>query len=219
MFKKLALTTALVAAMTSGASAQTWDAPTFFAPRALDDLGLYYFKTDRAGQFDDSNGLKVIWRQSGNLNLGVHAGTGDIENIGESIVLGAELYGPLAALSGSTGLAMSWNLGIGAGFGDLGDDVSYVDFSVPLGVSIGLSLGTGSFNVTPYVHPRVSLDVAAVTIADQEETETNVGFAVDLGADVNLGPRFLIRGSASLGDRDAFGIGIAMRAPRRISAR
>ena len=218
MFKKLFAATALIFTTAIGASAQTWDAPTFFAPRPMDDLGLYFFKSDREN-FSDPSGLKLIWRQSGNLNLGVHVGTGDIENIGESIVLGAELYGPLTSLASSTGLAMSWNLGIGAGFGDLGDDISYVDFSVPLGVSVGVSLGSGNVNVTPYVHPRVSLDVAAVTINDEEETETDVGFAVDIGADVNLGERFLLRGGASLGDRKAFGIGVAMRMPRRIVAR
>ena len=218
MFKRIILSTAFMAVTASGASAQSWDAPTFFAPRAMDDIGLYYFKTD-AALSDDPSGLKLIWRQSGNLNLGVHVGTGDISEIGESIIIGAELYGPLAGLGASTGLTMNWMAGIGAGFGDLGNDVSYVDFSVPVGVSLGLRLGTGGLVVTPYVFPRASLDVSAVTVNDVEETETNVGFSVDIGADLDLGERFIIRGGASLGDRKAFGIGGALRMQRKVVGR
>jgi hypothetical protein len=189
----------------------------------MDDVGLYYVRTDRDDDFlnvDDSNGLKLIWRQSGNLNLGVHVGTGDLENIGESILIGAELYGPLAGLSGGTGLIMSWSAGVGAAFGDLGDDVDYIDFSVPVGVSIGVRLGSGSFAFVPYLHPRASLDVVAITVNDVEETETELSFAVDIGADVNLGQRFILRPALTLGgDREAFGVGLAYRTPRRVVVR
>ncbi len=223
MLKRILIAAVLLFATAQGASAQRWDAPLFFGPRPMDDLGLYYVRSDRDsdfGDFEDANGLKLIWRQSGNLNLGVHLGTGDIENIGESILVGAELYGPLTSMAASSGLLMSWSAGIGAAFGSLGDDVEYIDFSVPVGVSIGLRLGSGNTVLVPYVHPRVSLDVVAVTVDDVEETETEVGFAVDIGADFNLGQRFILRGAATLGgDRDAFGLGLALRTPRRVVAR
>jgi hypothetical protein len=188
----------------------------------MDDVGLYYVRTDRDsdfGNFDDANGLKVVWRQSGNLNLGVHVGTGDLENIGESILIGAELYGPLAGLASNTGLLMSWSAGVGAAFGSLGDDVDYIDFSVPVGVSIGFALGSsGAF--VPFVHPRASLDVVAVTVNDVEDTETEFNFAVDLGADVSLGERFVLRPAVTFGgDREAFGVGLAYRTPRRVVVR
>src|SRR5687767_7443568 len=114
MFKRLAATTIVLIATATGASAQQWDAPLFFSPYPMDDIGLYYVSSDRADGFDNSNGLKAIWRQSGNLNLGVHLGTGDINNFGESILIGAELYGPLSSLAASTGLRMNWGVGIGA---------------------------------------------------------------------------------------------------------
>ena len=219
MFKKLAVAISLILIAATGVSAQDWDAPAFFSPRPMDDLGAYFFKTNHDTGSRDPSGLKLIWRQSGNLNLGVQVGTGDIENIGQSILAGAELYGSLPGLASSTGLAMSWNLGIGAVFGDVGDDFSYIDFSLPLGVSMGLPLGSGGFQVVPYVHPRVALNVSAETLNGNETTVTKFGFAVDIGADVNLGQRFLLRGAASIGDRKAFGIGLAMRMPRKISAR
>jgi hypothetical protein len=223
MLKRVLITAVLLCATAQGAFAQRWDAPLFFSPGPVDDIGLYYLRTDRdtdLGDFGNANGLKLIWRQSGNLSLGVHVGTGDLENIGESILVGAELHGPLSRIGAGTGLLANWSAGIGAAFGDLGNDVDYIDFSVPVGVSVGMRLGSGGFGFTPFVHPRVSLDVVAVTVNDVEDTDTEVGFAADLGAEVNLGTRFLVRGAYTLGsDRDAFGIGLAYRTPRGISIR
>jgi hypothetical protein len=215
MFKRsIVLTAALTAAFAGSASAQAgWDAPTFFSPRQMDDVGIYAFKTD-AGSIGDPTGLKLIWRQSGNLNLGVHAGTADLSDVGEAILLGGEFYGPLTGATASTGLIMSWGLGAGAVFGD-----NYIDLSVPLGVSIGMNLGTGGVSILPYVHPRVSLDVSSVGSGAAEETETNVGLTIDLGVDVGLGERFILRAGGSFGDRDAFGAGLALRIPRKVSVR
>ena len=223
MLKRFLAATVLVLATASGAWAQRWDAPLFFGPGEMDELGLYYMRTDRdtdIGDFGNANGLKLIWRQSGNLHLGVQVGTGDIENIGESILIGAELYGPLSRVSGSTGLLVNWSAGIGAAFGDFDNDVDYIDFSVPVGVSVGMRLGSGSVSVVPYIHPRVSLDVVAVTVNDVEDSDTEVGFAADLGAEFNLGSRFMLRGAYTFGsERDAFGVGLAYRTPRGLIIR
>ena len=216
MFKRsLVMTVALVAAFTGSASAQAgWDAPTFFSPRPMDDVGIYGFKTD-SDFLGDPTGLKLIWRQSGNLNLGVHAGTADLDDIGDAILLGGEFYGPLTRATASTGLMMSWGLGAGAVFGE-----NYIDLSIPLGVSIGMNLGTGGVSILPYVHPRVSLDVSTFdNVVGEEETETNIGLSVDLGVDVGLGERFILRAGGSFGDRDAFGAGLALRIPRKVSVR
>jgi hypothetical protein len=229
MFKGGVVTAVLLLSTAQGAFAQKWDAPLFFSPRPMDDIGAYYMRTNRDFPFDDANGLKLIWRQSGNLNLGVHLGTGDISNIGESILVGAELYGPLTRLIQTNSLALSWSLGIGAAFGDDEDSqLSYIDFSVPLGVSIGIPLGSGSTTILPYVHPRVSFDVVAITddITDEEETFTDVGFAADLGAEVSLGRSLILRAAYTLGsdsdetgERNAFGVGVALRMQRKVIVR
>jgi hypothetical protein len=216
MLKRTLLSTlAITAAFATQASAQVgWDAPTFFSPRPMDDVGIYAFKTN-ANSLGDPTGLKLIWRQSGNINLGVHAGTGDLDDLGDAILLGAELYGPLTGMAASTGLVMSWGIGAGAVFGD-----QYIDLSIPVGVSIGLNLGSGGVSILPYVHPRVSFDVSSFD--DQfgnEHTDTNIGLEVDLGVDVNLGERFILRGGASFGDREAYGAGIALRIPRKVVVR
>jgi hypothetical protein len=183
----------------------------------MDDIGLYYFRSDVDG-LGEMNGIKGAWRQTGNLNLGVQAGIGDLEDIGNTLLVGAEFYQPLSSMSASTGLAMSWHLGAGASFGE-----GYVDLRVPLGVSIGMNVGSGSF--VPYVHPRVSLDVAAYDVNGEEETVTDVGFAVDLGADLNLGDRLVLRAGYTfatrndVGKRNAFGVGVALRTPRKLVVR
>ena len=215
MFKRTAImATAMTAVFTGSAFAQSgWDAPTFFSPRPMDDVGIYAFKTD-AASIGDPTGLKLIWRQSGNLNLGVHAGTADLDNIGQTILLGGEFYGPLSGATASTGLIMSWGLGAGAVFGD-----NYIDLSIPAGVSVGMNLGTGGVSFLPYVHPRVSFDVSSFDTPGGEETETNLGLSIDLGVDVGLGESFILRAGGSFGDRDAFGAGLALRIPRRVTVR
>ena len=52
--------------------AQHWETPTFFAPRPADDIGAYLVDTE-GGDI----GLAGIWRQSGNVNLGVRADHSD----------------------------------------------------------------------------------------------------------------------------------------------
>lgn len=178
----------------------------------MDDLGVYFFKSDAPRPFDDPLGIVAIWRQSGNINLGVKAGVGDTDNAGETILVGAELYGPLGSLLPNTGLELAWNFGAGAVFGD-----DYAVFSVPVGMSIGVRLGSGNVSILPYVHPRVALDITSVEFAGEEETETDGSFAIDLGADINLGSSLILRLGGSLGDRDAFGAGLAIRWPRGIS--
>jgi hypothetical protein len=206
----------LSAVLASTAQAQdyeakvTWDAPSFFNPRPMDDLGLYFTSIERANS-GSATGLAAIWRQSGNLNLGIRLGAFDLEDIGNSLAVGAELYGPLSLFSGSQ-LDVAWTLGAGAVFGD-----DYTVGTIPLGMSLGLRLGSGSVSIQPYVHPRAALDIIAIGEGNNEETDTDFAFVLDLGADVNLGERFIVRLGGSFLDREAFGVGIAYRWPRPIS--
>jgi hypothetical protein len=203
---------ALLALLQAPAGAQLiwWDAPSYFSPRPMDDIGVY---VSRSTGIIDATGLSAIWRQSGNINLGVRAGVGDLQDAGETVLVGAELYGPLTSLLPGTGIDVAWMLGAGAVFGD-----AHTLFSVPLGASIGMQFGTSGLQIMPYIHPRVSLDVIAVEFDEgEEETDTEAAFAVDLGADVNLGDRLILRAGGSFIDRKAFGVGLALRWPRPIS--
>jgi hypothetical protein len=87
-------------------AAQAWDVPSFFSPRPGEDIGIYVVDMDGA----DDLGIVGIWRQEGNLNLGVRAGVLD----GDHISLGAEFYGPIRGVNAP--IYMSWLLGAGGTF-------------------------------------------------------------------------------------------------------
>jgi len=202
MRKALLCTTLLLLTATGTARAQAWDAPSFFAPRAHDDIGIYGFVPEHGDW-----GVQGIWRQSGNINLGVRAGFGN-----DVILVGAEFFGPLNLAASPVLLA--WQVGVGAGFNDV------TLLRVPVGVSAGLELGgPGTLQLVPYVFPRVALELAAIDVGDEEATETDLDFAVDVGADLTLSPQLLLRVGATLADETAFGVGLAYRMQRRIVVR
>ena len=209
--KVLLLTIVGLISLHGGANAQSWDAPMFFSPRSTDEIGLYVTRTARILPCD-ATGLVGIWRQSGNLDLGVRAGVGDLDDAGGTVLVGAELSGSLNKLVPELGVDLAWNLGAGAVFGS-----NYTLFSVPLGLSAGVRLGSGSLQIAPYAHPRISFDIEAFDVDGEEQTDTDGSVALDLGADINLGPSFILKLAGSLFDREAFGIGLALRWPRPVS--
>jgi hypothetical protein len=182
-----------------------WDAPSFFSPRPGEDIGLYIVVPDGG----DDVGVSAIWRQSGNLSLGVRGGIA-----GDQYSLGAEFYGPLDLLGPQSGLLMAWVLGVGATFNDV------TVLRVPLGISAGIGLGApGGVQLLPYVHPRVAFELAAYDVGDREETDTDFRFDVDLGADAVLGQSFVLRAGITFGRFTTFGAGVAYRIPRRVTVR
>ena len=199
----------LILAAAAPAAAQAWDNPSFFAPRAHDDIGVYVINPD-----DGDLGFAGIWRQSGNINLGVRGGFAGDFDVWQ---LGAELYGPLSLPLGGTPLLLAWNTGIGASFGD-----GFTALRIPLGASIGFEFGgTGSgITIVPYAHPRAVFELIALELTnDEEETDTEFDLDLDLGADVQIGERWIVRGGVSLPESTTFGLGIAYRIPRPISVR
>jgi hypothetical protein len=203
-------------ALVTGAplAAQSWETPTFFAPQPGEDIGLYYVSPEGS-----SWGLAGIWRQEGNLNMGVRAGmvAYDARN---HYQVGAEFYGPLRLLGAQSELLFAWVVGAGATL----NDVTWL--RVPAGLSVGMNVGTpGALLIKPYVHPRVALDLFAYdNRAGDEVTETEFNVDLDLGADAALGEAFVLRVGVTLGgltgDRsNTFGAGIAYRVPRRVTVR
>jgi hypothetical protein len=187
-------------------TAQAWDAPSFFSPRPGEDIGLYVIDAEGV----DDLGFAAIWRQEGNINLGVRAGLAG----GDFFSVGAEFYGPLDVLGPQSPLLISWILGAGGTF----NDATWL--RIPLGVSIGLNLGSSSsIRIMPYVHPRVAFDLVAFDTPAGEETETEFNVDVDLGADIGLGQQFVLRFGATIGEWDAIGAGIAYRMGRRLVVR
>ena len=198
----------LALALPAAGWAQHWDTPTFFAPRMADDIGAYIVDTE-GGDL----GLAGIWRQSGNINLGVRAGFGGRSG-DRTFLVGAELFGMLVEPDGGRPLAVAWMTGAGASF----DGVTAL--RIPAGVSIGARLGSGDFAVTPYAHPRLSFDMYTYDLpGGDEETNTELNFDVDLGGELELGESWLLRAAVTIGDREAYGFGLAYRIPRPVAVR
>jgi hypothetical protein len=202
---------AAVAALTETTAAQSWESPTLFAPRAHDDIGLYLIKAEGT----DDLGWVGIWRQSGNINLGVRGGLapGHFDWL-----LGVELYGPLNVFGPDSPVLLSWLVSAGAMFGDLGD-TDFTALRIPVGLSLGFNLGSRGLDLVPYVHPRVAFDLLSASRDNDEDTESEINFDVDVGADLILSDRFVIRSGVTLGDFTTFGVGVALRIPRRVAVR
>ncbi len=200
---------ALTLSILAAPAAAQWDSPTFFSPRAADDLGVYLIFPDPGDL-----GIVGIWRQTGNIDLGVRAGFVDFGR-DTGFLIGAELFGPVNIFPPGTPLRAAWMTGVGATF----DGVTYL--RIPLGLSLGATLASGSgFTLTPYIHPRVAFDVFSFDVGDdREETETELNVDVDLGADIGLGRSFILRFGATFGESDVVGIGLAWRMPRGVVVR
>ena len=203
------LASAVLILFAAPAAAQHWETPTFFSPRPADDIGVYITNAD---VFDEI-GLMAIWRQTGNINLGVRAGLANLGPDDRGVLVGAEFMGPLNIGAGS-GLLVAWMVGAGAVFNDV------TLLRVPAGASIGLDLSRGTgLSLMPYAHPRLAFDLLAIGEGEDEETVTEFNFELDLGAEIGLGERFLLRAAYTIGEFDTFGAGIAYRIPRPISVR
>lgn len=194
----------LLAGSAGQATAQPWDVPSFFSPRPGEDIGIYVVDMDGT----DDLGIVGIWRQEGNLNLGVRAGVLD----GDHISLGAEFYGPIRGVNAP--IYMSWLLGVGGTF----NGATWL--RIPAGVSIGTIFDAGSLDIMPYLHPRVALDYVSWDAPEGvDDSDSELNFDLDLGADISLGPQWVFRFGATVGDFDGIGVGIAYRMGRRLVVR
>jgi hypothetical protein len=207
-------TLVLMLALLAGAApvAAQWESPTFFSPSPGEDLGLYYVSPAGGAEW----GVAGIWRQEGNLSLGVRLGLQE----GEAYHVGAEFYGPIGLAAPESALLFSWWLGLGA---SIADNITWL--RVPLGLSIGMNLGSpGSMQLKPYVFPRVAFDLLVLEneLTDEEETDTEFNVPIDVGVDIDVGA-FVLRGGATFSltedDATSFGAGIAIKMGRRIAVR
>jgi hypothetical protein len=184
------------------ARAQAFDVPSFLPPNPGDDIGVYL---STQGDF----GIQGIWRQQGNLNLGLRLGYVDYDNADGAVTVGGETWGKVVSAGPDFPLDVTWTAGVGAGFngGTL--------FEVPVGLSVGKILDTESIRIQPYGHPRIAL----VVISRNDSDDTDLEFLFDLGADIHFSPDWKLRVGATLADADAFGVGLAYRFGRRVEVR
>jgi hypothetical protein len=167
--------------------------PTFLAPRASSDAGIYL--SDGPGEF----ALEGIFRRGfGGYDLGFRVGLADTRDA--TLLLGGELRSPLRAGTAPLDLALT------AGAQALLGDVDAV--GVQGGLSIGHTFVPGEITFTPYLHPRIAL-VDGLGVDDDFDLE----LLADLGLDLAFRSGLALRIGIALDDEAGgdWGVGLVWR--------
>ena len=157
--------------------------------------------------FDGGTGLIFQWREGlGNPRLQFTADLGFAElsaTDDAALVVGGTLNYQLTRSSSD----LPFDMVLGGGMGvTLSDNGSI--FRIPIGVAVGHRFPLeGNLAITPFVHPRLSIDRISVDGAPGSDTETNLD--IDIGGNFEVSSQMQIRLAATLGDRDAVGLAFA----------
>jgi hypothetical protein len=195
----------MLLAVASTAAAQV-GYPSFQPPRITTrEFNFAVADADADGGLDLTP-LVFQWREgiSPRAQLSLDAGIADPDAPDADLffVIGGQYARELARSRADMPLDLLLTAGL---FGQFGNDITLI--SVPVGVSVGhrFPLEGTRMAITPYAHPRLSLD--HVDVNDFDDTEINISF--DLGGNLEITPQVAIRVSATLGDVDALGISLA----------
>ncbi len=153
------------------------------------------------------------WREriTQQMHVSLDAGLADPAGNSNLLIFAAGNLGrQLVRANGDQPLDVLFTGGLGV---SLGGSTRFL--RVPIGVSVGHRFGLdGGFALTPYVHPRISLDVCGRCGAHNDNnSELSLNF--DVGVNFEVNSKFAVRlagafsGSELLGKNDAFAIGIA----------
>lgn len=184
-------------------AAQAWSYPAFQPPRIAE-------REFNIGVSDGGiGGVSAVfqWREQtgARTQLSVDAGIADPERGDPYVFVGGQFARMLATATTETPLDFLLTFGANAAVGD------NAFFRMPLGVVVGHRFPLeGNLAITPFVHPRLSLDLCN----DCGSDETDFGLVFDIGANLEITRSISIRGSAFFGgsnifDDDGFGISIA----------
>ena len=211
--KTLAAACAAVALGAASASAQAWHYPTLQTP----DISIRDFTFLVAGGGDYGTSAVAQWREGlasdvmVNFDVGVATPTDNT-----MFLVGAGLGYSLMKATRETPIDLLLTGGLYGAFGDQ----SFV--RIPVGVVAGHHFPlAGDLVLTPFVSPRLSVDVCASQCGN---IGTDLKLNFDLGASLDVTKSFAIRTALTVGgvsagnSQTAFGIGIVIRpnmAPRR----
>lgn len=201
-WKRATCALVLTLAVAGSAGAQAWAYPSFQVPTTTPRE----FNFGIAGG-DAGTALVFQWRESAGPSsmFSVDVGLGDPDSRSADNVL--FLGGTFAyqLLRSSADVPLDFLLTAGAGL-SVGDRTA---LRVPFGVSIGHRFPLeGALAITPYIHPRVSLD-----FCNDCAEESDIGINFDLGANFELTRVLALRASAFFGGSNYFGdngIGVSL---------
>ena len=205
----VACASSLIAA--APASGQAWNYPSFQPPVIVPRT--FSFAIGSGGDYGTS--ILAKWQEGLGEDLTVSADLG-IADPGD----GADARFFLGGSGGIRVVRSTVDLPIdlavtGGAYLSFGDDVTL--FRFPIGATLGHRFPLErQLAITPYVHPRVSIDFAT----GDGESETSTGLNFDLGSEFEftrqLAARLsLVFGEVSEGDNEVgFAFGLAWRPPR-----
>jgi hypothetical protein len=206
--KTLIQTMAALAIFPSGLLAQiAWETPRFIGPDSPEGFGVHWV---RAGTLpEDGDAVMVTWAFPG-LPTGVtlrggggRGAGGDAAGFG-----GVDLRTPIVRHRDGQPLDLAWVAGAGLGVGQ------YALVSIPMGVSAGRVWSSGSVWLAPHLGMGISLDLRIGDDAPDKEFEASPYAEVGVDLALDAEQRFVIRAAASLGDRQAVGVGAVVRTRR-----
>lgn len=189
---------ALAAALFAGQAQAQVFSPPFMSPTPTSDFGVYVSDIGKVA-------IEGIWRRPsrGGSDLGLRAGYTDIND--GALMLGIEVRNPVILAGAPIGLAFT-----AGGQGIIGDGTTGIGGQV--GFVAGQALPGGSFTVTPYIHPRLSV-VSDIDDEDtvEDESEVDIDVRADLGADFAFASGITFRIDFNLADGATWGLGLAWR--------
>lgn len=185
-----------------------WDAPRMIGPESPAGVGFYWLRAEALPADGDAVFATLPLPGTGGgvtLRGGLGEGaTDELAGFG-----GIDVRALIARHDESQPLDIGWNAGVGGSYGE------YLIVSVPVGLSAGRSWSSGSVWFAPYVGLGAVLDYRRGEEAPDEEfaLEANAEVGVDMAFDTAR--RFILRAAASLGDRQAVAVGLAIGGARR----
>lgn len=180
----------------SDGQAQAWAYPSFQPPTLTPRE--FNFGIADAGKAGTS--ILFQWREGfaprSQFSLDIGVGDPDARGADNVLFLGGQYAYQIAKASADVPLDFLLTAGAGFAFGN------NTTLRVPVGVSIGHRFPLdGTVALTPYVHPRMSLDFCGGCNGD----ESQIGISFDVGANLELTRVLAIRGTAFFGGSDRFG--------------
>ena len=187
---------ALLTFSARAAGAQAWAYPSF-QPPATTTREFNFGFADAGGA---GTSLLFQWRERAGTRsqLSADFGIADPEGRGRDNVLflGGQYAYELSRSNRDVPLDFLLTVGAGVAFGN------QTSLRLPVGVSIGHRFPLESdLAITPYVHPRLSLDFCGGCSGN----ESQLGISVDVGANVEITRVLALRASAFFGGSDRFG--------------
>jgi hypothetical protein len=203
---RLALCTALSVTALRPLSAQAFNYPSMQLPRASD--------RDYTAAVAGGPGATAVfqWREGWTPSRHVQLDLGLADRTGRSSLLlfvGGAVGQELTRATAEQPLDLLLSAGVGAAFSS-----GMTVVRLPVGVSLGHTFDlVQSMSLTPYLHPRLSLDVCS-RCGTRSEVRREASLGFDLGLNYQVSPHFGVRvagsfsGSDLPGSEKTFGVGL-----------